>query len=118
MPCGRAGNGRRGRADGLEEEIIMARKASGPRVDRRAFLRGVVAAGAASALTSPARAAEPPPAPRAPSALRPARRVAAAETGPPRELARVPGIPGSDFMIDVIKTLDVKYCPSNCASSY
>jgi len=44
--------------------------------------------------------------------------VAAAETGTPRELARVPGIPGSDFMVDVIKALDIKYCPSNCASSY
>jgi hypothetical protein len=73
----------------------MARKAQGPQVDRRGFLTGVVAAGAATAMASPARAAEPAPAPRAPSARRPSMRVAAAETGTPRELARVPGIPGS-----------------------
>jgi acetolactate synthase I/II/III large subunit len=99
----------------------MARKDSGPKVDRRGFLRGVVAASAATAatgLTTPARAADPAPVPRAPSARRPSMKVAAAETGTPRELARVPGVPGSDFMVDVIKTLDIKYCPSNCASSY
>jgi thiamine pyrophosphate-dependent acetolactate synthase large subunit-like protein len=46
--------------------------------------------------------------------------VAAAETGTPKELSgsRIGGVPGSDFMVDVIKTLDIKYCPSNCASSF
>src|SRR5712664_2560510 len=97
----------------------MARKDSGLQVDRRRFLTGVVAAGAAAAMTPPATQAEDQAtAPRAPSALRPSMQVAAAETGTPRELARVPGLPGSDFMVDVIKTLDIKYCPSNCASSY
>ena len=87
----------------------MARKNVGPRVDRRGFLTGVMAAGAATAITPPAaRAADPAPAPRAPSARRPSMHVAAAETGTPRELARVPGIPGSDFMVDVIKPLDIK----------
>jgi len=100
----------------------MARKDPAPKAGRRKFLTGFVAAGAATAMTPPAaRAAESaPPAssPRAPSALRPSMRVAAAETQTPRELARVPGIPGSDFMVDVIKTLDIKYLPANCASSY
>ena len=46
--------------------------------------------------------------------------VAAAETQTPKELtaSRIGGVPGSDFMLDVIKTLDIKYCPSNCASSF
>jgi len=97
----------------------MARKDSGLQVDRRRFLTGVVAAGAAAAMRPPAtQAADQATAPRVPSALRPSMQVAAAETGTPRELARVPGLPGSDFMVDVIKTLDIKYCPSNCASSY
>src|SRR5712675_1536928 len=65
----------------------MGRKEAGPKVDRRKFLTGFVAAGAATALTPP-------------------------------ELARVPGIPGSDFMVDVIKALDIKYLPANCASSF
>jgi acetolactate synthase I/II/III large subunit len=59
-------------------------------------------------------------APRMPSALPPTAHVATAETGTPNELStsRIGGVPGSDFMVDVIKTLDIKYVPSNCASSY
>jgi len=100
----------------------MARKYSSPKVDRRQFLTGVIAAGAATAMAPPiasaADAAAPQAKPRASSALPPSAKVAAAETGTPRELARVKGIPGSDFMVDVIKTLDIKYLPSNCASSF
>src|SRR5712671_6068062 len=98
----------------------MARKEAGPKVDRRKFLTGFVAAGAATALTPPAaRGADAPQgAPRAPSALPPSAKAIEAETRTPRELARVPGIPGSDFMVDVIKTLGIKYLPANCASSF
>jgi len=101
----------------------MTRKDPGPQVDRRKFLTGVAAAGAATAAatmsTSVARAAEPAPAPRVPSALRPTLQVAAAETETPRETTnRIGGRPGSDFMVDVIKTLGIKYLPANCASSY
>jgi len=103
------------------EEKTMERKHSSPKVDRRQFLTGVIAAGAATAM-APASAADAVTAqaqpPRAPSALPPSAKVAAAETGTPRELARVKGIPGSDFMVDVIKSLDIKYLPANCASSY
>ena len=99
----------------------MSRKDPGPKADRRRFLTGVVAAGAATAM-APVRSADlvaqAPSAPRAPSALPPSGKAAEAETGTPRELARVKGIPGSDFMVDVIKTLDIKYLPANCASSY
>jgi thiamine pyrophosphate-dependent acetolactate synthase large subunit-like protein len=87
--------------------------------DRRRFLTGVAAAGAATAASAvtPARAGEP--APRAPSALRPTMQLAAAETGTPTvATSRIGGVPGSDFMVDVIKTLDIKYLPANCASSY
>ncbi len=101
----------------------MARKDPGPQVDRRKFLSGFAAAGAATAAaamsTPVARAAEPAPAPRVPSALRPTLQVAAAETETPRETTnRIGGRPGSDFMVDVIKTLGIKYLPANCASSY
>ncbi len=91
------------------------------KIDRRQFLTGVIAAGAATAANTiaPASAADAPAAaPRVPSAVPPSAKVAAAETGTPRELARVKGIPGSDFMVDVIKSLDIKYLPSNCASSF
>ena len=100
----------------------MARKDSGPKVDRRKFLTGFVAAGAATAMTPPAARAADAVAqaspPRAPSALPPSAKAAEAETGTPRELARVKGIPGSDFMVDVIRSLAIKYLPANCASSY
>jgi len=101
----------------------MAKKDKGTQVDRRRFLTGVAAAGAATAASSMgspvARAAEPKAAPRLPSALPPTMQVAAAETETPRESAnRIGGAPGSDFMVDVIKTLDIKYLPANCASSY
>ena len=102
----------------------MARKDTGPKAGRRKFLTGFAAAGAATAavaMRSPAAQAADivaQNAPRAPSALPPSGKGAEAETGTPRELARVPGTPGSDFMVDVIKTLGIKYLPANCASSY
>jgi acetolactate synthase-1/2/3 large subunit len=101
-----------------------ARKDQRPDVSRRKFLAGVAVAGAATAVAPPvadaATTATPTaaPPPRAPSALPPTWHVAAAETGTPKELPRIGGVAGSDFMVDVIKTLDIKYCPSNCASSF
>ena len=98
----------------------MARKNTNPKAGRRQFLSGVFAAGAAAVVAPPlARAAEgAAQKPHVPSAQPPSARVAAAETGIPRELARVKGTPGSDFMVDVIKSLGIKYLPANCASSY
>ncbi len=102
----------------------MARKHPRPEVSRRKFLAGVAVAGAATAVTPPAAraattASTPASAPpRRPSALPPTMQVAVAETATPKELPRIGGVPGSDFMVDVIKTLDIKYVPSNCASSF
>src|SRR6202035_2926592 len=100
-----------------------ARQDARPEVSRRKFLAGVAGAGAATAVTPPPAAdaattsSNTAPA-RLPSALPPTMQVAAAETGTPKELPRIGGVPGSDFMVDVIKTLDIKYLPSNCASSF
>jgi thiamine pyrophosphate-dependent acetolactate synthase large subunit-like protein len=95
----------------------MARKDSNPKPGRRQFLGGVIAAGAASVVApQSARAADAPA--RAPSALPPTGKVVAAETAVPPELGRIHGKPGSDFMVDVIKSLGIKYLPSNCASSF
>jgi len=91
------------------------------KLDRRTFLTGAaVAAGAASTIASPAAAAttpSPQEQPR-PSALPPTAKVAAAEAGTPPALKSQAGKPGSDFMVDVIKTLDIKYLPCNPASSF
>jgi acetolactate synthase-1/2/3 large subunit len=102
---------------------MSRKKDSRPDVSRRKFLAGVAVAGAASAVTpvangaTPAASSAPAPA-RAPSALAPSMHVAAAETATPKELSRIGGVPGSDFMVDVIKTLDIKYLPANPASSF
>jgi acetolactate synthase-1/2/3 large subunit len=101
-----------------------ARKDKGPNVSRRKFMAGVAVTGAATAVSpqDEARAATAPvaataPSPR-PSALRPNAHMAAAETGTPKELAKTAGSDGSDFMVDVIKTLNIDYVCSNPASSF
>ena len=98
----------------------------GPDVSRRKFLGTAALAGAATAVSAQdaARAAAAPVAetaaapPRLPSALRPEARVAAAETGTPKDLGKAAGPDGSDFMVDVIKTLNIDYVCSNPASSF
>src|SRR5215212_9709839 len=98
----------------------MAR-GNGMKVDRRKFLAGVAVAGAAGSVSPPSQAAavpSPETLARRPSALPPSAKVAAAETRVPKELPRATRPDGSDFMVDVIKTLDIEYCPSNAASSF
>src|SRR5262249_34239634 len=111
----------KGRAE-YSRENTMARKNARPEVSRRKFLAGVAVAGAATASTVPQNGANAAPAggrPPLPAALPPTLRTIAAETGTPgKELSRIQGKAGSDFMVDVIKTLDIKYLPSNCASSF
>ncbi len=91
-----------------------------PKVDRRAFLTSVAVAGAAGAVAPEARAATSvgvQPAPPRPSALRPSAVVAAAESAAPAALARAEGRPGSDFMVDVLRSLKFDYIATNPASS-
>ncbi len=56
---------------------------------------------------------------RLPSALMPTARQIAIETGNLRErTTQTAGRPASDFMVDVIKGLNIEYCYSNPASSF
>ena len=97
---------------------IPGPKDSGPKVDRRRFLTGVAVAGAAGAAPQIAEATVAADR-RLPSALPPTAQTIAAEVGTPQaDTNRIGGVAGSDFMVDVIKTLDIKYLPANCASSY
>jgi len=96
-------------------------KDSTPKLDRRKFLAAAAVAGAGSAVkpaeAAPSTAVQTPP--RVPSALPPNEHVAAVETEVPNIAPyKTEGRPGSDFMVDVIKTLNIKYLPSNPASSY
>jgi acetolactate synthase I/II/III large subunit len=93
-------------------------------LNRRKFLAAAAVAGAGSAVrpAAAATAVVPQPQRRLPSALLPNEHVAAVETDTPKVPNIAPyateGRPGSDFMVDVIKTLDIKYLPANPASSY
>jgi len=86
-------------------------------VDRRKFLASVAVAGAAPAI-APSKLAMAEPEPRRPLGLPPSAHMAAAETAMPKELPRAHAADGSDFMVDVIKTLDIEYLPANPANSF
>ncbi len=97
------------------------KKDSAPKLDRRRFLAAAAVAGAAGSVkpaeAAPSTGVQTPP--RVPSALPPNEHVAAVETDVPNIAPyKSEGRPGSDFMVDVIKSLDIKYLPSNPASSY
>src|SRR5437870_5675988 len=97
----------------------MARKDSRPEVSRRKFLAGVAVAGAsataAKAATPGTTAADVK---RLPSALPPTAHQIAAETSVPKSMPHLAGKPNSDFMVDVIKSLNIEYVYSNPASSF
>ncbi len=89
-------------------------------VNRRGFLKGA-AAGAAALVAKPSPpesqgAAQAPV--RAATPL-PGAALAAAETGPPpRADVYTTDRPGSDFMLDVIKTLGIEYVAANPGSTF
>jgi acetolactate synthase-1/2/3 large subunit len=96
-------------------------------VDRRGFLKGAaagaaagVAAGAATLVSSPLASAANVDAEPLPITPQEAARALATETAPlpPEEEGMVVIDPGSDFMVDVIKTLGFEYIASNPSSSF
>src|SRR5437660_6981576 len=83
-------------------------------VDRRRFLAGAVGAGAATAVPLP----QGGKAGAAPAVKLPTAAAQAAETLAPAALTAQAGKPGSDFMVDVIKSLSIDYVAANPASSF
>jgi len=101
----------------------MARKnpsrEASPNVSRRKFLAGAAVAGATIASPPTAEAAMPPvAAAKAPSVLPPTAKQIAAETELPKVDSPLGGRAGSDFMVDVIRSLGIEYVYANPASSY
>src|SRR5579864_2121096 len=97
----------------------MARADSRTRLNRRKFLAGVTIAGAAGPqVANAAIVADAPVVTPRRSALRPSAKIAAAETGTPAVAAKAEGAPASDFMVDVIKSLDIAYVTCNPANSF
>jgi acetolactate synthase-1/2/3 large subunit len=87
---------------------------------RRGFLKGA-AAGAAAVVADPqlgkAQEAEQPRG-SAPGARGPGAAQLARDAGAPAENARVIENPGSDFMVDVIKSLGIEYLAANPGSTF
>ena len=87
-------------------------------VNRRGFLKGA-AAGAAALVATPAVESQARQATR-PAAVVPNSAQLAADTGAPArvEVERIVEHPGSDFMMDVIKSLNFEYITTNPGSSF
>src|SRR4029077_11747966 len=89
-----------------------------PKIKRRQFLAGAVAAGPVIGLAAASRAvaAETPPA----RAAVPAKPPTAGDTKPPGEAQRLvtSGKAGSDFMVDCLKSLDIDYVASCPGSTF
>lgn len=102
----------------------MSKRSNGGRIDapdatRRNFLKGATLAGAA-ALSSPVKAntAASGFSEQRPKAAPPGPKLAAADTMPPAADPVYQSSSGGDFMVDVLKTLDIDYLAMNCASSF
>ena len=112
-----------GRSNRSCEEAVSKRSNSGrpsaPDVGRRNFLKGASATGAA-ALTAPAAAntavLDFPQ--RRPKASAPGPKLAAADAMPPSADPVNQSSSGGDFMVGVLKSLDIDYLAINCASSF
>ena len=97
----------------------MAKSKNGP-LNRRRFLKGA-AAGAAALVAMPAAAGEQQPqTPARGGAALPSAGALAAETEPVSTDVEVltADHPGSDFMVDVIKSLGFEYIAANPGSSF
>ena len=97
----------------------MAKSSKGS-VGRRGFLKGA-AAGAAAIVAQPSIAGAHAPQAEAarPAAVPPSQALAARETGPPPQVtSRHIESPQSDYMVDVIRALDLKYVAANPGSSF
>ena len=87
-------------------------------VDRRSFLKGTAATGAAALVPGAVTSAAQGPASAAAEARTPAP-AAPRETDPLVEVEAITtDRPGGDFMVDVLKSLDFEYVASNPGSSF
>ena len=90
-----------------------------PSVNRRRFLAAASAAGAAVGLPPTADAQTRTPPASAPTTSAPIVTAASEQTPPPELQPLTTNLRGgADFMLDVIKSLDIKYIAANCASSF
>ena len=99
---------------------VVARKNASTEVSRRKFLAGVAMTGAATAVSVAGKGKAASAQAARPAATRPSTVEAQAELATPRvhvPPGTLPGRPGSDFMVDVLKSLKIDFVFSNPASS-
>src|ERR1700693_5270827 len=109
----RPGNIRRAR-----REETMSKRRQTPDANRRNFLKSATLVGAAT-IAAPVAARAQGTAPRANlKALPPGPRQVSVETLAPGTDPVNQSTSGGDFMVDVLKTLDIDYLAINCASSF
>lgn len=96
----------------------MTAKKTLPKVSRRGFMTSAAVASATIAAPSGASAVVPTAAARTPAVARPTAHQVALEANVVTEVKPVAGRPGSDFMVDVIRSLDIDYVYTNPASSF
>ena len=96
--------------DTASREGTMSKRSNSPDAGRRNFLKGATLAGAA-ALATPVTANTQisDPSKGSTKAAVPGPRLAAAETMPPSKDPISQTTSGGDFMVDVLKTLDIDY---------
>ncbi len=93
-------------------------KLKGDPVNRRGFLKGTVA-GVAGLVAAPAVSAAPQATSGQSSTPLPSPALVAAETAPPpRADVYTTDRPGADFMVDVIKSLNLEYVAANPGSTF
>ncbi|HEY7337837.1 MAG TPA: thiamine pyrophosphate-dependent enzyme [Bryobacteraceae bacterium] len=97
----------------------MSKSKSNP-LGRRGFLKGAAGAAALASTTPVLRAQQAQPAARRNGGARPNPTTLAADTGaaPEDGEARTVENPGSDYMVDVLKSLNLEYCASNPGSTF
>jgi acetolactate synthase-1/2/3 large subunit len=98
----------------------MSKRRQLPDPERRKFLKGATLAGAAAAVTAPVAATASPLAQTRASAKAapPGPIQTALDTAAPDKDPVTQTSGGGDFMVDVLKTLDIDYLAMNCASSF
>jgi acetolactate synthase-1/2/3 large subunit len=89
-------------------------------VDRRSFIKGATLGAATSLVATTAPQAAAQQRGSTPSVSRPTEADGRTDYEPPEIRGSLPAIerPGSDFMVDVLKTLDLEYCAINPGSSF
>src|SRR6201991_4900950 len=94
-----------------------SRRNDSPPLGRRNFLKGAGLVGAAALTPAAARAQGAAPKAKLKAAV-PGPLQTAADAHPPTKETVSQSSSGGDFMVDVMKTLDIDYLAMNCASSF